>query len=62
MEEVGGEVADAWVRGGGGDGDVEDGVSQKLGVAQVGEEDADGVEGGGEVVAAGPPGLGVEGV
>ena len=51
VEEGGGDVADAGVADDGrGRGDVEDGVWRGRGVAEVAEEDADGVEGGGEVV------------
>ncbi len=56
------EVADARVGGCWDDSDVEEGVGEELGVAEVVEEDAEGVEGGGEVVADLPPGFGVEGV
>jgi hypothetical protein len=40
--------------------DVEDGLGEERCVAKIAEEDAKGVEGGSEMIAAGPKGLRVE--
>ena len=59
VEEVVGDVADAHGGLRRNEGDVEDGVGEGGGVAEIAEEDADGVEGLGEVISACPAGFAV---